>query len=53
MKFVRMLAFAIAAAAASPSLASEPVKWAGWDNDLFARATAEKRFVILDLEAVW
>jgi uncharacterized protein len=53
MKFVRMLAFAIATAAASPSLASEPVKWNGWDNDLFARATAEKRFVILDLEAVW
>src|ERR1019366_3456773 len=53
MKFVRMLAFAIAAVAASPSLASEPVKWNGWDNDLFTRATAEKRFVILDLEAVW
>jgi uncharacterized protein len=53
MKLVRMLAFAIAAAAASPSLASEPVKWNGWDNDLFTRATAEKRFVILDLEAVW
>ena len=53
MKFVRMLAFAVAAVAASPSLASEPVKWNGWDNDLFTRATAEKRFVILDLEAVW
>jgi uncharacterized protein YyaL (SSP411 family) len=53
MKFVRMLAFAMAAAAVSPSFASEPVKWNGWDNDLFARATAEKRFVILDLEAVW
>ena len=53
MKFVRMLAFAMAAVAASPSLASEPVKWNGWDNDLFTRATAEKRFVILDLEAVW
>src|SRR6202030_1000504 len=39
--------------AASPSLAPEPVKWSGWDNDLFTRATAEKRFVILDLEAVW
>jgi uncharacterized protein YyaL (SSP411 family) len=53
MKFVRMLAFAMAAVAASPSLASEPVKWNGWDSDLFSRATAEKRFVILDLEAVW
>jgi uncharacterized protein len=53
MKFVRMLAFAIAAVVVPPTLASEPVKWNGWDNDLFARATAEKRFVILDLEAVW
>ena len=53
MKFVRILAFAIAAFAASPLSAAEAVKWNGWDNDLFARATAEKRFVILDLEAVW
>jgi len=53
MKFVRILAFAIAAFAASPLCAAEAVKWNGWDNDLFARATAEKRFVILDLEAVW
>ena len=53
MKFVRILAFAIAAFAASPLCAAEAVKWNGWDNDLFTRATAEKRFVILDLEAVW
>jgi uncharacterized protein len=53
MNFVRVLAFAVVALAASPSFASEPVKWNGWDKDLFARATAEKRFVILDLEAVW
>ena len=53
MNFVRILAFAAAALAASPAFASEPVKWNGWDSDLFSRATAEKRFVILDLEAVW
>jgi uncharacterized protein YyaL (SSP411 family) len=53
MNVVRILAFAIAAFATSPVLAAEPVKWNGWDNDLFTRATAEKRFVILDLEAVW
>ncbi|MEI9925004.1 MAG: DUF255 domain-containing protein [Bradyrhizobium sp.] len=53
MKLVRILAFAIAAFAASSSLAGEPVKWSEWGDDLFARATAEKRFVILDLEAVW
>jgi hypothetical protein len=27
--------------------------WQGWSADLFERAKAEERFVILDLEAVW
>ena len=53
MKLVRILAFAIASFAASPTFAAEPIKWSGWGDELFARATAEKRFVILDLEAVW
>jgi uncharacterized protein YyaL (SSP411 family) len=53
MKLVRILAFAIAGFAVSPTFAAEPVKWSGWGDDLFARAAAEKRFVILDLEAVW
>jgi len=33
--------------------ADAPIKWSGWDGDVFARAKAEKRFVILDLQAVW
>jgi uncharacterized protein YyaL (SSP411 family) len=53
MKLVRIFAFAVAACAATPSLASEPIRWNGWDPELFSRATAENRFVILDLEAVW
>jgi uncharacterized protein YyaL (SSP411 family) len=53
MKLVRILALAILGAAASSSFAAEPVKWNDWSDDLFARAAAEKRFVILDLEAVW
>ena len=52
MKFVRALAFATVFAA-SPSLADPAIQWSGWNNDLFSRATSEKRFVILDLEAVW
>jgi uncharacterized protein len=52
MKLVRTLAFVIAALAASPSFAAD-IKWSEWNDDLFARAAAEKRFVILDLEAVW
>ena len=27
--------------------------WEGWSDEVFARAKKEKRFVILDLEAVW
>ena len=53
MKLVRIVAFAIAALAASPSSAADGPKWSDWGDDLFTRATAEKRFVILDLEAVW
>jgi uncharacterized protein YyaL (SSP411 family) len=53
MKLVRALALAVAALAASPSFAAEPLHWNGWSDELFSRATAEKRFVILDLEAVW
>jgi uncharacterized protein YyaL (SSP411 family) len=53
MKLVRVLAFVVAIFAASPSVAGEAVKWSGWNDELFSRAAAEKRFVILDLEAVW
>ncbi|MCW5701898.1 MAG: thioredoxin domain-containing protein [Bradyrhizobium sp.] len=52
MKLARIAAFVIAALAASPAAAGE-LKWNDWSDGLFARATAEKRFVILDLEAVW
>jgi uncharacterized protein YyaL (SSP411 family) len=52
MKLVRIAAIAIAALAASPSF-SEQLKWSDWSDELFTRAAAEKRFVILDLEAVW
>ncbi len=53
MKFARVLAFTIAAFAASSAFAGESIQWSGWNGELFSRATAEKRFVILDLEAVW
>jgi uncharacterized protein len=55
MKLARALAFAVVALATSPSLcfAGEPIAWNGWSEELFSRATTEKRFVILDLEAVW
>ncbi|HBY29504.1 MAG TPA: hypothetical protein DEH75_23660 [Bradyrhizobium sp.] len=52
MSFVR-LAAVLAVLAASPAWAADSPAWSGWSHDLFARATTEKRFVILDLEAVW
>ena len=59
MKLVRMLAVAVVAFASSPSWAASDkdaaggIKWSEWNDDLFPKAAAEKRFVILDLEAVW
>lgn len=53
MKIVRIATFALAVLAAAPMSAAEGPKWRDWDDDLFARAAAEQRFVILDLEAVW
>ena len=52
MKFARIVTIALAALAASSASANE-LKWSDWNDELFSRATAEKRFVILDLEAVW
>ncbi|MBN8982644.1 MAG: thioredoxin domain-containing protein [Rhizobiales bacterium] len=53
MKLVRSAALAVFALSATAASAVEPVKWSSWNEELFSRATAEKRFVILDLEAVW
>ncbi len=50
---LRTLAFAAATFAVSQGFATEPIDWHGWNDELFSRASAEKRFVILDLEAVW
>ncbi|MGY3691906.1 uncharacterized protein YyaL (SSP411 family) [Bradyrhizobium sp. USDA 3240] len=52
MRLVRSIAI-LMALSASPSLAADAPAWTGWSHDLFARATTEQRFVILDLEAVW
>ena len=41
------------AAFAEDTHAKGPLDWQAWNPGLFARAKAENRFVILDLEAVW
>jgi uncharacterized protein len=53
MKPIRTLAALALLCATSPASASSVVQWSGWDSGLFDRAKAEKRLVILDLEAVW
>jgi uncharacterized protein YyaL (SSP411 family) len=53
MKTTLRSAVLVAAMTASPCFAGEPLHWSGWTDDLFAKAKAENRFVILDLEAVW
>ncbi|MBR0899847.1 thioredoxin domain-containing protein [Bradyrhizobium tropiciagri] len=52
MSTVRLAAI-LALLIASPASAADGPAWSDWSHDLFARATTEKRFVILDLEAVW
>ena len=43
----------LAVLVASSARAHEHLVWEGWKPDVFAKAKAEGRFVILDLEAVW
>jgi uncharacterized protein len=52
MKFARAVAV-LAVLTTSPSVAADAPAWRDWNGDLFTRAAAEKRFVVLDLEAVW
>ncbi len=53
MKPIRTLAALAVLCATSSASASSTVQWSNWDSALFDRAKAEKRLVILDLEAVW
>ena len=53
MQRIVVLALVASLGATFPAISAAPFEWAGWNANLFARATSEKRFVILDLEAVW
>jgi uncharacterized protein YyaL (SSP411 family) len=44
-----LIAFVLAA----PARAERPIAWQEWSDDVFSRAGHEKRFVLLDLGAVW
>jgi uncharacterized protein len=43
----------IQAAAQEHSPGEQPLNWQAWSNQVFADAKRERRFVLLDLEAVW
>lgn len=49
------LAFVLAVAAAGQSGAEKgsALQWQAWSDGVFTQAKAERRFVLLDLEAVW
>ncbi len=50
----RILVLGLFCLASAFSIRAETdLKWQPWSADLFAKATAENRLVILDLEAVW
>jgi uncharacterized protein len=38
---------------AAPAPAASAISWQGFSDDVFTQARAQKRFVLLDLEAVW
>ncbi len=53
MKPIRSLAALAVFCATTPASAASITQWSTWDSALFDRAKAQKRLVILDLEALW
>ena len=51
-QLTRVLALLLPLVWALPATAA-PIEWTGWSPDLFVKAKADKKLVILDLEAVW
>jgi uncharacterized protein YyaL (SSP411 family) len=48
-----LLTCALAGARAVPAAPPAAISWHGWSDDVFSQARAQRRFVLLDLEAVW
>ena len=48
-----LCSIALATCLVMPAAAKDALKWQSWSSDLFARAKAENRFVLLDMHAVW
>ena len=49
----RVIATALLILVADIAVASDAIRWQPWSDAVFEQARKEKRFVLLDLEAVW
>ncbi len=49
----RAIASALLILVADFAVATDPIRWRPWSDAVFEQARKEKRFVLLDLEAVW
>ena len=49
----RLLIAAVMLAGAARACAADAIAWQPWSGEAFAKAARERRFVIMDLEAVW
>jgi len=48
-----LITWCAASAAADAAVPPSEITWHSWSDDLFVQARAQKRFVLLDLEAIW
>jgi uncharacterized protein YyaL (SSP411 family) len=48
-----LLAWCALSAVATTAAPPPAIAWHSWSDDLFVQARAQKRFVLLDLEAIW
>ena len=53
IKLVHAIGIAVLMLFSAPASAENELKWEPWSDDLFQRAKAQNKLVILDLEAVW
>ena len=51
--YAALLACAAFATHAATAPVAPAISWQAWSDDVFTQARAQKRFVLLDLEAVW
>jgi uncharacterized protein len=48
-----LVVWCVVGAVAEAAAPASAITWHAWNDDLFVQARAQKRFVLLDLEAIW